>query len=1037
MSLTNTALKNPAATAVAVVFAVLLGAFLASKLPVQLFPDIENPQITIQAGWRAASPKEVEAEIVEPIESVLQGLTGLEMMQVNAGRGGARVNLEFAMGTDMDKVLIDVISRMSSLPALPRDAEPPRVMLGGWGGNTTPLTYFFLQLLPGNPNSMGDYTGMIEDVLRPALEAVPGVASVEAQNGVAGREELQVVFDPWKAAELGIQLPLVTQQLTSARDVSGGFTDVGRRRYTLRFAGEYQPEELSQLVLEWRDGSPVRLGDIATVQVASSEARGTATQNGNPAVSIRINRANGANMLATLERVKTKVAQLNEDRLADEKLVLVQSFDASIFVYRALNLLGGNLLLGMLLAVGVLWWFMRRMRATLIVAAAIPISLLATFVVLSAAGRSVNVISLAGLAFATGMVLDAAIVVLENIIRQREKGKSAEEASQKGAGQVWGALLASTATTVAIFLPVFFLNSVEGQIFGDLALTIAVAVVFSLLVAVAVVPVAAKLWLPEVSTRDHLAGLWERIGNRIMKLTATPRRRWRVIGLFLVLPLAATWLLLPKLDYLPPVKRDAVDVWLNFPAATNSKTIEREVVAEIDRRMAPYMSGDKAPALKNYYVLTWPNGGTMGVRVKDMDRAADMERILRQEILTDIPDFQGFAARGNLFGQFGGDRQIALHLQSRDAEGLITAAARGVEIIGERMPGVPVRPNPGLAMAEPELTVRPDDRAIYEQGWNRQDMGTLVRALGNGLYVGEYFNGEKRLDVIFKAKEWSTPEQLENMPLVTPRGQVTSLTQLAEVERNVGPGTLRRIDGRRTITLNIVPPDDISLEEVRAQIEAEILPEIRAALPADGRILVGGNASDLDNAIESLSQNFILALVILFLLMSALFRSLRDAALVLLTVPLATVGGVLALRLINLFGFQPLDLLTMIGFVILLGLVVNNAILLVHQTRVAEQEGLARSAAVEQALKLRLRPIFMSTLTSVFGMLPLLVAPGEGSVIYRGLAAVIVGGMAVSTLFTLILLPALLQTGRLSLPAFSLFNRFSRGASARRTETQP
>lgn len=1019
MALTRAALKNPAATAVAVVLAVLLGAFLASRLPVQLFPDIENPQITIAAGWRAASPQEVEAEIVEPIESVLAGLTGLEMMQVNAGRGFAWVNLEFTMGTDMDKVLIDVISRMSSLPPLPRDAEPPRVMLGGFGGDATALTYFFLQLLPDNPHSLEDYTGLIEDVLRPALESVPGVASVEAQSGRAGREELQVVFDPWKAAELGIQLPSVTQQLSSARDVSGGFTDVGRRRYTLRFVGEYDPTKLSELVLEWRDGQPVRLGDIAEVKVAPSEPGGVTTQNGNPAVSLRINRTNDANMLATLERVKAKVAELNATTLKDEKLVLVQSFDASVFVYRALNLLGGNLLLGMLLAVGVLWWFMRRMRATLIVAAAIPISLLATFVVLSAAGRSVNVISLAGLAFATGMVLDAAIVVLENIVRLREKGRGAHEASEQGAGQVWGALLASTATTVAIFLPVFFLNSVEGQVFGDLALTIAVAVVFSLLVAVAVVPLAARQWLPEVSSEDRLAGLWERITSKVMGLTRTPARRWQVIGALLLLPLLATWLLLPKLDYLPPVKRDAVDVWMNFPAATNVDTVKNEIVAEIDRRMTPYMRGEREPALKNYYIITWPNGGTMGVRVVDMDKAAEMERILREEILTDIPDFRGFAARGNLFGQFGGDRRIALHLQSRDAEGLMKAAARGVEVVGEVMPGVPVQPNPGLSLSEPELTVYPNDRAMHEQGWNRQAMGSLVRALGDGLYVGEYFNGEKRLDVIFKAREWRTPEQLQNTPLVTPRGEIVPLNQLASVERTVGPGSLRRVDGRRTITLNIVPPDDVSLEEVRAQIEAEILPQIQAAMPADGSILVGGNASDLDKALVSLSQNFLLALLILFLLMSALFRSLKDAGLVLLTVPLATVGGVLALQLLNLIGFQPLDLLTMIGFVILLGLVVNNAILLVHQTRAAEDEGASRVEAVEQALRLRLRPIFMSTLTSVFGMLPLLVAPGEGSVIYRGLAAVIVGGMAVSTLFTLVLLPALLQTGRLPLPQFA------------------
>ncbi|MEX2961779.1 efflux RND transporter permease subunit [Microbulbifer sp. TYP-18] len=1019
MALTATALKNPAAAAVAVVMAVLLGLFLASQLPVQLFPDIDNPRITIQAGWRAASPKEIEAEIVEPIESVLQGLTGLEQMQVNAGRGGAWVNLEFAMSTDMDKVLIDVISRMGSLPPLPRDAEPPRVMLGGWGGGTPALTYFFLQQLPGNPNSLNDYTGLIDDVIRPTLEAVPGVASVEAQNGASAREELQVVFDPWKAAELGIQLPAVTRQLASARDVSGGFTDVGRRRYTLRFAGEYHPDDLAQLVLEWRDGRPVRLGDIAEVRVAPSDANGLATQNGNPAVSLRINRANDANMLATLERVKAEVEALNRTTLGPEQLTLVQSFDASVFVYRALNLLGGNLILGILLAVGILWWFVRRMRATLIVAAAIPISLCATFVVLSAAGRSLNVISLAGLAFATGMVLDAAIVVLENILRLRESGRRPEDASLEGARQVWGALLASTATTVAIFLPVFFLDSVEGQVFGDLALTIAVAVVFSLLVAVAVVPVAARLWLPDLSSRDRLAPAWGKLTGGVMRLTRTSGRRWRVICTLLLLPVGASYLLLPKLDYLPPVKRDAVDVWLNFPAATNTGTISREIIAELDHRMGPYMRGEREPALKNYYILAWPNGGTMGVRVKDMDQAGEMERILREEVLVDIPDLRGFAARGNLFGQFGGDRQITLHLQSRDADGLMQAAARGVEVIEEVMPGVPVQPNPGLALSEPELTVHPHDRAMHEQGWNRQDLGGLIRALGNGLYVGEYFNGEKRLDVIFKARQWNTPEQLQNTPLATPSGEVVPLNQLARIERNVGPGSLRRVDGRRTITLNIVPPDNVSLEEVRAQIDTEILPQIEAVMPADGNILVGGNASDLDQALRALAQNFVLALVILFLLLSGLFRSLRDAGLVLLTVPLATVGGVLALRLLNLIGFQPLDLLTMIGFVILLGLVVNNAILLVHQTRTAEREGATRTAAVEQALRLRLRPIFMSTLTSVFGMLPLLLAPGEGSVIYRGMAAVIVGGMAVSTFFTLILLPALLQTDGFSLPRFA------------------
>jgi multidrug efflux pump subunit AcrB len=265
--------------------------------------------------------------------------------------------------------------------------------------------------------------------------------------------------------------------------------------------------------------------------------------------------------------------------------------------------------------------------------------------------------------------------------------------------------------------------------------------------------------------------------------------------------------------------------------------------------------------------------------------------------------------------------------------------------------------------------------------------------------------------VILRAKPWDSPEQLASIPVVTPAGTLVPLSELVDIRRTVGPSQLRRIDRRRTITLDVRPPEDVSLEHVLTTIKEQVEPALKAALPADGNILYGGSASGLTRAIKSMASNFGLALVVLFLLMAALFRSLKDSLLVVLAMPLAMVGGIFALRLLNLVSFQPLDLLTMIGFVILLGLVVNNAILLVHQTRTAEREGVSRHHAVEQALETRLRPIFMSTITSIFGMLPLLLIPGAGSVIYRGLAAVIVGGMCVSAIFTLFLLPCFLRMG--------------------------
>ncbi|GMG85764.1 efflux RND transporter permease subunit [Biformimicrobium ophioploci] len=1015
MALTAAALKNPAATAVGVVMTIVLGIFLASQLPIQLLPSIEKPRIFISAGWRAASPQEMESEIAQPIESVLKGLTGMETMEVSINPGRTSVELEFGLGTDMNKTLINVISRLNRLPPLPRDATPPQVNLGGRGGDAEALTYYFLQVLEGNDTPVSEYVQFLEDVVKPQIESIDGVAAVQVRSRSSNQDELQILFDPWKAAEQGIQIPQVAQRLASSRNISGGTVDVGRRQYSLRFEGEYDPEKLGDLILEWRGGQPVHLRDIAEVKVGPGQDFGMSIQNGNPAVSMRIDKESGANLLATLAEVKDKVAEINEDLLADKQLAMVQSFDSSVFIYRALNLLGGNLLLGILFAVGVLWWFLRRRRATLIVAAAIPISLLATFIILSAAGRTVNVISLAGLAFASGMVLDAAIVVLENIVRLREKGEPAFRASLEGATQVWGALLASTATTIAIFLPVFFLESVEGQIFGDLALTISVAVVFSLLVAVLVVPVAAKLWLPAGALEDRLADRWKKWAGKIMAFTGKPSRRPLIIVTMLALPLLVTLPLLPTLDYLPPVKNDQVNVRLSYPNATNMTVIREEIVAELSRRMAPYMKGEKEPALKNYFIITWSAGGLMGARVQDISRIGEIEHLLRTEITKDIPDFRGFVSRGSLFGGFGGGRGLDLHIQSPDEDAMIGAAQKAIDLLAEALPGVPVRPQPNLERNSPEYTVRPDDHALYEQGWSRQALGSVVRALGNGLYVGEYFNGENRLDIILRAKEWRTQDDMARTPLAMPNGAVLPLSSIASVERTTGAGQIRRLDGRRTITLSVLPPDDKSLEELVAIIEAQVLPGVKAEL-SDGNVLLGGNASDLQNALKSLSQNFVLALIILFLLMSALFRSVKDAGLVLLTLPLATVGGALALRALNLVTFQPLDLLTMMGFVILLGLVVNNAILLVHQTRAAERNGATRLAAVEQALTLRMRPIFMSTLTSIFGMLPLLIAPGEGAAIYRGLAAVIVGGMAVSTLFTLILLPTLLQLGKAPAP---------------------
>ena len=1007
MRLTEASLRNPAAVAVAVALICAFGLMSLLDLPLQLFPDIERPQMSVQTSWRAASPQEMESEIVEPIEAVMQGLPGLEEIESNINAGNSFINLTFAVGSDMDAMLVEVLSRMNRLQPLPRDATPPVVQAGADNANNS-LTYFFVQKLPGTSGDILDRRQMIEDRIVPRLSAVQGVAGVEINGGAP--EELTITLNLERAAALGIQIPQVADVAARATDVSGGVVEAGRREYVLRFAGRYSPEALGNLILAWRDGRPVRLGDVATVEVKRPEQRFFAYQNGNPAIGLRILRESGANVLDTLDQVKAVVEEIREKDLKPQGLDIRQSFDASVFINRAIGLLSGSLGAGVLLAVGCLWWFLRDVRATALIACAIPISLLATFIVLQLTGRSLNVISLAGLAFAVGMVMDAAVVVAENIVRLREEGMPATQAALEGSRQVSGALVASTLTTVAVFLPVIFMDDVEGQLFADLALTISIAVGISLLIAVTVLPAAAGSWLRERAGDREQHRFWAGVSDWAMRVTSGRRNQWLWVGGLVGVPILLTVLLMPKIDYLPPVKRAAVDAFFNFPPGMSPERVNAEIAPTLLARMRPYMDGEKSPQLSNWYLNLWPGGGTLGARVVDPADIGELERIVRDEVVVGFPDTRAFASEGELFGSFGGSaRAIAIHLQHADGDALTRAAETGRKLLSERFPGANVQAWPNADAGTPELRINPDDRRLAEVGWRRPDLGTVVRALGDGQWLGEHFDGDRRLAIILRSDRDDDVERLGAAPLATPAGGVLSLAELAQVDTVLAPNQVRRVDRRRTVTLTVDPPPAISLEEALGIVDNDVVPVLRDALPQDAAVRVSGSADRLDAVVRSMGMNFAMALVVLFMLMAAMFKSLRDSAFVMATLPMAVLGGVIGLRVLDLVAGQTLDLLSMIGFIMLLGMVINNAILLVAQAREAQAAGASLEVALKQALDQRLRPILIAALTGVLGALPMAINPGPGAVIYRGLAAVSVGGVALSLLFTVVLVPALLR----------------------------
>ena len=495
-----------------------------------------------------------------------------------------------------------------------------------------------------------------------------------------------------------------------------------------------------------------------------------------------------------------------------------------------------------------------------------------------------------------------------------------------------------------------------------------------------------------------------------MRLTRTPVRCWSWIGGILGASALVILLLVPKANLLPQAPSDSLNAFFAMPPGGTVEMVETEIAGKIVDRLRPYMDHEQQPYIRGYNLSSFGSFNALFIYPQDPNRIEEMIEIVRDEVLIDLPDTQAFVQRSSLlnFG-FDGGRSINLDIQGSNINALSEVAMQAMPKINEAIPGAQVRPFPGLQIAEPELQLVPNDRRITAAGLDRAAVANIVRAMTSGTFVGEYFDGNDRMDMILKGPTWGSPEELAAVPIATPLAGIQSIGELTDIRRTVGPTRLIRVNGQRTLTLQVTPPPEMTVQEALDTLRDVVSPQLRETLPDDVSIAYRGTADRLEGAFSTMKVNLAIAAMVLFLVLAAMFRSLRDGALVMLSMPLAIAGGVLALRVLNLFTTQAMDLLTTIGFLILLGLVVNNAILLVMQTRTAQHNGMSRSEAVANAVRVRARPIYMSTLTSIFGMLPLMLMPGVGSQIYRGLATVIIGGMFVSAIFTLILMPSILR----------------------------
>ena len=1023
MDIIRYSIEKPVTVVSVIIIVLLFGLISLKRLPFQLSPTVIEPEITVTTTWRGATPYEIEREIIEEQENTLKGLPNLEEMESESMNGMGTVTLRFKVGTNVEEVLTRVSNKLNEVPSYPKDVDKP--VVNASGASTSPVVWIILKTMDSNPKHVETYRTFFEEEVRQHLERVKGVSDLFI--GAGTEQEMHVVVKPDRLAALGLTVyDLISNLQKENINTSAGTLEVGRQKYRIRTKAEFNSaEDIRNVVLRSDGQKRVLLRDVADVDFGYAKPNGVVLHNGTGGMAVGIQPEPGTNILEMTDQLEETVKWLNETKLKPNKLYFHWLYDQRFYIGGAIKLIKQNIIFGGLLAVAVLMLFLRSLRATAVVALAIPISIIGTFTLLDIMGRNLNVISLAGIAFAVGMLVDNAIVVIENIDRHRKTGKSAYDAALEGTREVWGAVLASTVTTVAVFLPIVFIHEEAGQLFRDIAIAVVTAVSLSLFVSVSVIPMFSYKFFGVASSKKmHSKSILVSSGNwlaeQIMNLVSMAIRSWKTrlttICLLTGLAFFTVWALLPKMEYLPQGNRNFVlSILVPPPGLSNQELLDiGNHFTEIAR---PHLGKDVngMPGIADMFYIGREGFNIVGALSTHWDRAGELRPLFNRMIYS-IPGMYGVSLQPGIFSRrIGSGRSVELDISGDDLELIVAAATRLFEKIRDDIDDTQVRPVPSIELSYPEAQIIPDRERLKTNGMTSSELGLALDVLMDGTYVGDFKQeGKKKIDLIIKSADAgiATPEDLYHSLLSTPKGQMVPVSSLARLEHIAGMTQIRHLERKRTVTLQITPPDDMALQEALEIIEQEIIPAVRAeGLFKELEVGISGAADKLLETRNVLQWNFILAALIAYLLMASLFSNFIYPLIIMLTIPLAGAGGFIGLKLLNIFLVQqPMDVLTMLGFVILIGVVVNNAILIVHQAlNNFHNRGMTHYDAVLDSTRSRLRPIYMSAATSIFGMMPLVLVQGAGSEMYRGLGSVLLGGLAVSTVCTVFVIPAILM----------------------------
>lgn len=1015
MNISSASVKRPVTTLMISLVVIVFGLVSLGKLPIDLLPDFELPIAVVIASYEGVGPQEMENLVTRPLEEAIATVGNIENVSSVTSEGQSIIIAQFSFNTDMDFAALEMREKVDLVKGyLPDGVSEPMVL------RVDPNAQAILQLSLSNTGDLAQAQAIAEDLIKPRLERIEGVASVDIRGGYENQILIQLKNE--KLQGYGIT-PDYLAQIIAAENLNlpGGTVNKGNQELTIRTVGEFETlDEIRNLRIPLPTGATVQLKEIADVEMKYKELTSLAKTNGENSIIVSVQKQSGTNTVQVANAVSAEIEKIQEE---NKNLDLQILFDQSDYIEMAIDTVKDSAIQGAILAVLVLLLFLREFRPTLIIATSIPVSIIATFAVLYFSGITLNLMTLGGLALGVGMLVDNSIVVLENIFRYRENGYSSIDAAQLGAKEVGMAVTASTLTNVAVFLPIVFTEGITSTIFKELALTVTVSLMVSLVVAVSLIPMlSSKLLSSNISSKSQrkkakkpgrisswLEEVYQKVedGYRSLLAKAQGHRFLTVLVVAIIFVLSLIPMSSLGREFLPQTDEGLVTISVSLPAGAELKDTEAiltqieselEDIPEIEMVFSTAGSGS---AISMSLSGRQTNVGTVNCILTDIENRQRTAQEVADEIRNRIYDIPGaekkVSASSMASLSLAGGGAINIQIKGDDIDTLKTIGDDVCDII-KTIDGTR-EVESSLAEGIPEVQIRVDRTRASQYGLTAAQIASTVRGTISGMIATRFKYQGDEIDVVIQGDESISKSiaNLEQMMISTPAGIRVPLGQVAEVVVDRGPVSITRDGQVRMVTVSaqIVGRD---LGSVSRDIEQKLQDY---DMPEGYSYELAGENKEMVKAFKDLTMVLILAVILVYMILAAQFESLVQPFTIMLSVPLGLVGGILALAITG----RTINVASLIGLIMLAGIVVNNTIVLIDFILTLRREGMERDKAIIEAGPIRLRPVLMTTLTTVLGLLPMAFATGEGAELEAPLAIALIGGLVLSTVITLIFIP--------------------------------